>query len=128
MRGLRRQQGGGLRVDVERTGGEQEVAPSTSSTSVLARSFRPASPKPRRRALGSASPRTPATLEIRQVLERFAQRSIVAPADVVAVEVFELGEIEARRRVADRGRSNHSIISSVDKISWSPWLQPSRTR
>ena len=50
-------------------------------------------------------------------------------ADVVAVEVLELGEVEARRRAADmrRGRTSRSS-RSVEKISSSPWLQPSRAR
>ncbi len=56
-------------------------------------------------------------------------RSSSALADVMAVQIVELGEVEARRR---RGRcasrSNHSIACSVEMISSSPWLQPSRSR
>ena len=38
---------------------------------------------------------------------------------------------EGAVRAAERPmflRSNAAIISSVEKISWSPWLQPRRTR
>ena len=109
----------------------RKPAPSISSISVLARSFsrgmaasslsaagrRRAWPRARRRRRdGASSPRA-----------RPSRSASALSRDVVAVDALQLGEVEPRRRAADAAaRSNHAIISSVEKISSSPWLQPSR--
>ena len=82
------------------------AALSSSSTSVLARSFSPGmaarsfSRSARRRACRRA-PRQAAVLGQDRLDAPPRARSSLEAAHVVAVEVFELGEIEARRRAAD---------------------------
>ena len=95
----------GLRVDARAgASANRNAAPSSSSTSVLARSFRPGMAasslarmrvverrrRPRRPAGRAGSPSSAST-----------RSRVGAGAHVVAVEVLELGEVEARRRAAD---------------------------
>jgi hypothetical protein len=129
-RAFRRQQGASPCRRFRRgRSAKRKPEPSISSSSVLARSLRPGMAAQQLRA-GGVVERAFSRRRLRRGAAVFSNCA-AAPAsrrvaDVVAVEVLELGEIEPRGERPMPDRSNHSIISSVEKISSSPWLQPSR--
>ena len=63
-----------------------------------------------------------------RVDQKIGQRFVVRRSDVMPVHIFKLGEIEPRRRAADMAEIESRDHLLGRKNSWSPWLQPSRTR
>ena len=84
---------------------KMKPALSSSSISVLARSFSPGIACSNWRAGGVVElggDRGAVRQVLQQILQHGHESLIVGLADVMAVEVFQLGEIEPRRRAADR--------------------------
>ncbi len=129
--GLRRQKRSRLFFDGQRPLREQELRIVQQFHSVFARSFSPgmaASNCARRSGVKAREPRLCIGQMRDQSLNRAEKLRIAGGTHILAVEVFELLEIETRRRAANPVEVEIPDHFLCGKELWSPWLQPRRTR
>ena len=128
---LGRQDAGGLLIELERPLGPQIARAINQFDQRFGALLEPrhgraqALPKLRRELGRQLRPAGNMRQDALDLSQQFAVRALT---DVVAVEAVEPRQVKRAGERPICGRSNAAISSSVEKISWSPWLQPSRDR